>query len=124
MKKSYRCLLISTVIAALGGLLFGFDTAVISGTTESIQQYFNLGEFHLFNGYIRDIMGWNVGEFWLGFTVSTALMGTIMGPCWSAALPKYGAAAIPLSLWRCFTQFQLQAAPFQLTSMPFGFSVL
>jgi hypothetical protein len=27
-------LLRSTVVAALGGLLFGFDTAVISGTTD------------------------------------------------------------------------------------------
>jgi hypothetical protein len=31
-----RTLLASTVIAALGGLPFGFDTAVISGTTDDL----------------------------------------------------------------------------------------
>ena len=30
----------STIVAALGGLLFGFDTAVISGTTAALQEFF------------------------------------------------------------------------------------
>jgi len=51
----------SAVVAALGGLLFGFDTAVISGTTEQLKEVFNLS------------------SFWLGFTVASALIGTIMG---------------------------------------------
>jgi SP family xylose:H+ symportor-like MFS transporter len=51
----------STVVAALGGLLFGFDTAVISGTTDWLRN-----EFVLTN-------------FWLGFTVASALIGTIIG---------------------------------------------
>ena len=51
----------STVIAALGGLLFGFDTAVISGTTTALQSYFGLS------------------EAMLGFTVVTGLIGTIFG---------------------------------------------
>ena len=50
-----------TLVAALGGLLFGFDTAVISGTTEALAQVFELN------------------EFWLGFTVAAALIGTIVG---------------------------------------------
>ena len=54
-------LLRCSLIAALGGLLFGFDTAVISGTTEHLKEVFDLG------------------GFWLGFTVSSALIGTIMG---------------------------------------------
>jgi len=54
-------LLRSTVVAALGGLLFGFDTAVISGTTDWLKQTFELS------------------NFWLGFTVSSALIGTIIG---------------------------------------------
>jgi len=54
-------LLRSTVVAALGGLLFGFDTAVISGTTDWLKQTFELT------------------NFWLGFTVSSALIGTIIG---------------------------------------------
>jgi SP family xylose:H+ symportor-like MFS transporter len=51
----------STLIAALGGLLFGFDTAVISGTTEALQAVYALS------------------GFWLGFTVASALIGTIVG---------------------------------------------
>ena len=51
----------SSIIAALGGLLFGFDTAVISGTTEALKEVFLLS------------------DFWLGFTVSSALFGTILG---------------------------------------------
>ena len=35
------CLAKSTVVAALGGLLFGFDTAVISGTTAALTQQFS-----------------------------------------------------------------------------------
>ncbi|MGH8024161.1 MAG: sugar porter family MFS transporter [Limisphaerales bacterium] len=51
----------SALIAALGGLLFGFDTAVISGATDWLK-----GHFVLTN-------------FWLGFTVASALIGTILG---------------------------------------------
>lgn len=51
----------SAIVAALGGLLFGFDTAVISGTTSSLERVFNLSGFGL------------------GFTVATALIGTIIG---------------------------------------------
>jgi len=32
----------STVVAALGGLLFGFDTAVIAGTTSALTSIFEL----------------------------------------------------------------------------------
>lgn len=59
--KSHRLVILSTVAAALGGLLFGFDTAVISGTTEDLQRVFQLN------------------EFWLGFAVASALIGTIIG---------------------------------------------
>lgn len=54
-------LLTSTLVAALGGLLFGFDTAVISGTTDWLRSEFDLSDFNL------------------GFTVSSALIGTILG---------------------------------------------
>ncbi|MEX0746471.1 MAG: MFS transporter, partial [Rhodothermales bacterium] len=57
----HRPVYFATVVAALGGLLFGFDTAVISGTTEALQRIFDLD------------------EFWLGFTVASALIGTIVG---------------------------------------------
>jgi sugar porter (SP) family MFS transporter len=59
--KKEKKVYISTMVAALGGLLFGFDTAVISGTTSALQSFFNLS------------------EAMLGFTVVTALIGTIVG---------------------------------------------
>ncbi len=51
----------STVVAALGGLLFGFDTAVIAGITDALTKTYQL-----------DPSG-------LGFTVAAALVGTIIG---------------------------------------------
>ena len=51
----------STVVAALGGLLFGFDTAVISGTTRNLTVVYHL-----------------TAQL-LGVTVSAALIGTILG---------------------------------------------
>ena len=56
-----RTLIFSTIVAALGGLLFGFDTAVISGTTTWLSIVFSLSKFEL------------------GFTVASALIGTIIG---------------------------------------------
>ncbi len=50
-----------SIVAALGGLLFGFDTAVISGTINFIQPYFGLSEAGL------------------GWTVSSLLFGCIAG---------------------------------------------
>jgi sugar porter (SP) family MFS transporter len=51
----------SAVVAALGSFLFGFDTAVISGTTEALRLRFGLDSAQL------------------GFTVASALLGTIIG---------------------------------------------
>src|ERR1700723_4122175 len=71
--KPNSYLLKSTVVAALGGLLFGFDTAVISGTTSNLTQVYHL---------TPDL---------LGITVSAALIGTILGAM-LAGIPgdKYG----------------------------------
>ena len=49
------------LIVALGGFLFGFDTAVISGVEKHIQELFSLT------------------PFWHGFTISSALIGTVIG---------------------------------------------
>jgi len=51
----------SSVVAALGGLLFGFDTAVISGATSALRLQYSLSDVAL------------------GVTVSAALVGTILG---------------------------------------------
>ena len=50
-----------TIVATLGGFLFGFDTAVISGAEQSIQQL------------------WVLDEIQHGLTVSIALIGTVLG---------------------------------------------
>lgn len=49
------------LIAALGGFLFGFETAVISGAEKTIE--------HL----------WSLNSFWHGFTVAASLIGTVLG---------------------------------------------
>jgi SP family xylose:H+ symportor-like MFS transporter len=58
-----------TLIATLGGLLFGYDTAVISGAVGSLRAYFidprNLGP--------------DTANSMLGFVVSSALIGCIIG---------------------------------------------
>jgi sugar porter (SP) family MFS transporter len=51
----------STVVGALGGLLFGFDTSVISGTTSALTHTYHLS------------------PALLGVTVSSALVGTVIG---------------------------------------------
>ena len=51
----------STFVSALGGLLFGFDTAVIAGTTHQLTQVYSLT------------------PYLLGLTVSSALWGTVAG---------------------------------------------
>ena len=63
----------STVVAALGGLLFGFDTAVIAGATSALTSTFTLSASTL------------------GLTVSIALWGTVVGAL-LASIPgdRYG----------------------------------
>ena len=63
----------STVVAALGGLLFGFDTVVISGTTSGLTSAYSLS------------------PLLKGLTVSAALWGTVAGSL-LAAIPgdRYG----------------------------------
>jgi MFS transporter, SP family, arabinose:H+ symporter len=51
----------SALVAALGGLLFGFDTAVIAGTTRALTEIYSLS------------------PAMLGITVASALWGTVLG---------------------------------------------
>ena len=66
----------STVVAALGGLLFGFDTAVISGTTSNLSQVYSLPSW-LFP--LVRLLHTPDKSLLLGITVSSALIGTIIG---------------------------------------------
>ncbi|NJK94439.1 MAG: sugar porter family MFS transporter [Bacteroidales bacterium] len=61
-----RYLLLISSVAAIGGLLFGFDTAVISGTTPYIQPYFNLSDIGL---------GWTVSSLLFGCIIGVLLSG-------------------------------------------------
>ena len=62
------------VVASLGGLLFGFDTAVISGAMEALAKLFSLTETSI------------------GFTVAIAILGTVVGAIFaSGPSDRYGA---------------------------------
>ena len=63
-----RYLVKATTVGALGGLLFGFDTAVIAGANEQLTQVFHLTPVTL------------------GLTVSIGLAGTILGAMTSGVL--------------------------------------
>jgi MFS transporter, SP family, arabinose:H+ symporter len=73
MKSLNSYLLRSSLVAALGGLLFGFDTAVIAGTTRALTETYGLS------------------AAMLGVTVSMALWGTVAGSLLAGApSDRYG----------------------------------
>ncbi len=59
--KFNRYVFLSAIVAALGGFLFGFDTAVISGAEQDIQRL------------------WQLSDFENGLAVAIALYGTVLG---------------------------------------------
>ncbi|MGJ8733334.1 MAG: D-xylose transporter XylE [Cellulophaga sp.] len=67
-----------TLVATLGGLLFGYDTAVISGTVSSLEQFFVL-PFGLTE---------TAANARLGFLVSSALIGCIIGGVFGGLISK------------------------------------
>ncbi|MBP7508184.1 MAG: D-xylose transporter XylE [Prolixibacteraceae bacterium] len=69
MKNNKLYILALTFVATLGGLLFGYDTAVISGTVSSLDKFFiaPLG------------LSETLANSKLGFLVSSALIGCIIG---------------------------------------------
>ncbi|MDE3059298.1 MAG: sugar porter family MFS transporter, partial [Bacteroidota bacterium] len=64
--KSKMFLLLAASAAALGGLLFGFDTAVISGVVPFIKNYFGLDDIAL---------GWAVSSLLVGCVVGVIASG-------------------------------------------------
>ncbi len=65
-----------TLVATLGGLLFGYDTAVISGAVDSLKMFFHLDEATY----------GSAATFYHGATVSSALIGCIIGGILSGIL--------------------------------------
>jgi SP family arabinose:H+ symporter-like MFS transporter len=76
-----NCLIRSALSASMGGLLFGFDTAVISGVTRALT------------------LGYRLSPLLLGLTVSSALLGTIIGSA-ATGVPadRYGRRATILAM--------------------------
>jgi sugar porter (SP) family MFS transporter len=77
----------STFVGALGGLLFGFDTAVISGATAGLTR-----TFHLVNApWLLPLLHRPITISQLGITVSVALWGTVVGALTAGSLgQRYG----------------------------------
>jgi sugar porter (SP) family MFS transporter len=98
---SFICL-----IANMGGLMFGFDIAIISGAVPFIQPYF----------------GWN--ELQLGWGVSSLLVGAIIGAFGSGAFTdKYGRKKI-LIIVALFFALSCAATALAKTSLGFIFARL
>ena len=71
MKSNKLYIAALTIVATLGGLLFGYDTAVISGTVESLRVFFiEPQQLPLAQASALE-----------GFVVSSALIGCILGAC-------------------------------------------
>lgn len=100
-------IVLSAAGAALGGLLFGFDTAVISGATQALQARFALTDASL------------------GFTVASALIGTVIGSLVTGApADRYGRKAIMLSVAIAYVVSSLGTALAQSWPMLIGFRFL
>lgn len=79
-EKGSRAYLVSIVmVAVLGGLLFGYDTAVISGAEKGLQAFF------------KGANDFEYTDFMHGFTSSSALIGCIIGSALSGLFAgKFG----------------------------------
>lgn len=84
--KNNRKVIGYALIVALGGLLFGLDTAVISGAEQAVQRLYGLT------------------NFWHGFTVAIAIIGAVIG-AFSAGPPaeKWGRKKIIIAISLLFT---------------------
>ncbi|ATU72983.1 MFS transporter [Komagataeibacter rhaeticus] len=88
-------------IAALGGILFGYDTAVISGAVESLQAYFHLSPVEI---------GWAVSNVLLGCILGAAGSGWLADrfgrkPTLAVSAALFTGSAIGAALATGFTSF-------------------
>lgn len=95
-----------SLIASLGGFLFGFETAVISGAEQIIQRL------------------WQLEAFWHGLTVSISLIGTIIGAIVAGRFSeKYGRkpVLVAIALLYLFSAIGCGASPFWSMFLLFRF---
>ena len=79
--KNYGYAVRVSLIAALGGFLFGMEVAVISGAEKTIQQL------------------WSLSSFWQGFTVASSLIGTVFGSLLAGGpAQKYGRKKVLIAI--------------------------
>jgi MFS transporter, SP family, arabinose:H+ symporter len=67
-KINKNFIVLVSFVAALGGLLFGFDTAIISGTIPYITSYFSLDEY---------MLGWAVSSILIGCAMGAMMAGIV-----------------------------------------------
>ncbi len=67
-KENVGYVIFLSVVAAIGGILFGYDTAVISGTTTKVTEQFGLDTMQL---------GWYVGCALIGSIIGVASAGVL-----------------------------------------------
>ena len=92
--------LLVSAVAALGGLMFGFDVAIVSGAAPFVQEYFHLNELQL---------GWGV---------SSLLFGCMFGAMFAGRMADaYGRKRMLLSIALIFAVTSL------LTAMASGFGM-
>jgi sugar porter (SP) family MFS transporter len=83
--NSRLVMICGALVAAIGGLLFGFDTVAISGANDPLKNLFSLD------------------SFWQGFTVAIAMIGTIVG-AFAIGKPsdRFGRKKVLFALAACF----------------------
>lgn len=75
----------ATVSGALGGLLFGFDTAVIAGAIDAVTRLYGLDQLTKIMAFLDRIFGWTMPDthqlmaIVSGIDVFSAVFGTVIG---------------------------------------------
>jgi sugar porter (SP) family MFS transporter len=95
--------LLLTVVAALGGLLFGYDTAVIAGAIDYLTEHFRLSP---------ELKGWATSNILLGCALGAAVAGPLadyLGRRWVLVLAAnfFAISAVGTAIPATLTQFVL-----------------